>query len=69
MTTRAPLILAIESSCDETAVALYSKADGILANEVYPQTDLPRQDHPDALERRLELRARTQMGTVRVRRA
>lgn len=32
-------------------------------------TDLPRQDHPDALERRLELRARTQMGTVRVRRA
>ena len=32
-------------------------------------TDLPRQEHPDALERRLELRARTQMGTVRVRRA
>ena len=32
-------------------------------------TDLPRQDHPDALERRLELRARAQMGTVRVRRA
>ena len=32
-------------------------------------TDLPRQDHPDAFERRLELRARTQMGTVRVRRA
>ena len=32
-------------------------------------TDLPRQDRPDALERRLELRARAQMGTVRVRRA
>ena len=32
-------------------------------------TDLPRQDHPEALERRLELRARAQMGTVRVRRA
>ena len=32
-------------------------------------TDLPRQDHPDTLERRLELRARAQMGTVRVRRA
>ena len=31
-------------------------------------TDLPRQDRPDALERRLELRARAQMGTVRVRR-
>ena len=43
MTTRAPLILAIESSCDETAVALYSKADGILANEVYSQIELHRQ--------------------------
>ena len=43
MTTRAPLILAIESSCDETAVALYSKDDGILANEVYSQIELHRQ--------------------------
>ena len=30
--------------------------------------DLPRQDHPELFERRLELRARAQMGTVRVRR-
>ena len=32
-------------------------------------TDLPRQSDPESLERRLELRARAQMGTVRVRRA
>lgn len=33
------------------------------------RTDLPRQDHPEMLERRLELRARAQVGTVRVYRA
>ena len=40
MTT--PLILAVESSCDETAVALYSADEGILANEVYSQIELHR---------------------------
>ena len=43
MTANAPLILAIESSCDETAVALYSRDEGILANEVYSQIELHRQ--------------------------
>ena len=38
----APLILAVESSCDETAVALYSADEGILANEVYSQIELHR---------------------------
>ena len=38
-----PLILAVESSCDETAVALYSRDEGILANEVYSQIELHRQ--------------------------
>ena len=32
-------------------------------------TDLPRQRNPESLERRLELRARAQMGTIRIRRA
>ena len=40
MTT--PLILAVESSCDETAVALYSADEGILANEIYSQIELHR---------------------------
>lgn len=38
----APLILAIESSCDETGVALYREGEGILANEVYTQIALHR---------------------------
>lgn len=38
-----PRILAIESSCDETAVAIYSHHDGTLANEVYSQIALHRQ--------------------------
>jgi len=33
-------VLAVESSCDETAVALYGDPDGLLAHEVYTQTDL-----------------------------
>lgn len=43
MHAQSPLILAIESSCDETAVALYSHSAGILANEVYSQIQLHRQ--------------------------
>jgi len=39
--TRGPLrVLAIESSCDETAVAVYDGAKGLMAHRVYTQTDL-----------------------------
>ncbi len=34
------LILGIETSCDETGVAIYSKKQGLLANELYSQVDL-----------------------------
>lgn len=37
-----PIILAAESSCDETAIAIYSHEVGILANEIYSQIDLHR---------------------------
>ncbi|MDO4435306.1 MAG: tRNA (adenosine(37)-N6)-threonylcarbamoyltransferase complex transferase subunit TsaD [Cardiobacteriaceae bacterium] len=40
---KAPLILAIESSCDETGVALYREGEGALANEVYSQIALHRE--------------------------
>ena len=33
-------VLGIESSCDETAVAIISEADGLLANKVYSQIEL-----------------------------
>lgn len=33
-------ILAIETSCDETAVALYDKSKGLLAHEIYSQIPL-----------------------------
>jgi N6-L-threonylcarbamoyladenine synthase len=33
-------VLAIESSCDESAVAVYNDRDGLLAHRVYTQTDL-----------------------------
>lgn len=33
-------VLALESSCDETAVAIYTEPGGLLAHEVYTQTDL-----------------------------
>ena len=33
-------ILGIESSCDETAVAIVSDSDGLLANKIYSQTEL-----------------------------
>jgi tRNA N6-adenosine threonylcarbamoyltransferase len=33
-------VLAVESSCDETAVAVYDGAAGLLAHRVYTQTDL-----------------------------
>lgn len=35
-----PIILGIETSCDETAVAIYSKNNGLLAHEIYSQVDL-----------------------------
>ncbi len=34
------LILAIESSCDETAAAVYSSTQGVLSNELFSQIDL-----------------------------
>jgi N6-L-threonylcarbamoyladenine synthase len=33
-------VLGVETSCDETAVAVYDGAAGLLANEVYSQVDL-----------------------------
>jgi N6-L-threonylcarbamoyladenine synthase len=35
-------ILALESSCDESAVAVYDDADGLLAHEIHSQIDLHR---------------------------
>ncbi|MFT3907128.1 MAG: tRNA (adenosine(37)-N6)-threonylcarbamoyltransferase complex transferase subunit TsaD [Steroidobacteraceae bacterium] len=35
-------VLAIESSCDETAVAVLDRARGLLAHEIYSQIDLHR---------------------------
>lgn len=35
-------ILAIESSCDESGVAIYNPARGVLANQVFSQIDLHR---------------------------
>jgi N6-L-threonylcarbamoyladenine synthase len=35
-------ILALESSCDESAVAVYDDAKGLLAHEIYSQIDLHR---------------------------
>lgn len=34
------LILGIETSCDETAAAVYSTKDGVLSNELFSQVDL-----------------------------
>jgi len=34
------LVLGIESSCDETAVALYDSANGLLAHQIHSQIDL-----------------------------
>lgn len=36
-------VLAIESSCDETAVAIYDERAGLLANEIYSQVALHRE--------------------------
>ena len=33
-------VLAIETSCDETAVAVYGSGEGLAAHRVYTQTDL-----------------------------
>jgi N6-L-threonylcarbamoyladenine synthase len=38
-----PTILAIESSCDETAAAVYNREQGMLANELFSQTELHKQ--------------------------
>jgi len=35
-------ILALESSCDESAVAVYDEAAGLLSHEIYSQVDLHR---------------------------
>lgn len=35
-------VLALESSCDETAVAVLDRARGLLAHQIYSQTDLHR---------------------------
>jgi N6-L-threonylcarbamoyladenine synthase len=35
-------ILALESSCDESAIAVYDDATGLLAHEIYSQIDLHR---------------------------
>jgi N6-L-threonylcarbamoyladenine synthase len=35
-----PAVLGIETSCDETAVAIYAGARGLLAHEVFSQVDL-----------------------------
>lgn len=37
------IILGIESSCDETGVAIYDDNRGLLANTLYSQIDLHRQ--------------------------
>ncbi len=37
------LILAIESSCDETAAAVYSSTRGVLSNKLFSQIDLHAQ--------------------------
>ena len=34
------LVLGIESSCDETAVALYEAGKGLLAHQIHSQIDL-----------------------------
>ncbi|UJF24928.1 tRNA (adenosine(37)-N6)-threonylcarbamoyltransferase complex transferase subunit TsaD [Suttonella sp. R2A3] len=41
--THKPTVLAVESSCDETAVAIYHPEQGILANEVFSQIPLHRE--------------------------
>ena len=37
------IILGIETSCDETAVAIFAADDGLLAHRVYSQVDLHAQ--------------------------
>jgi N6-L-threonylcarbamoyladenine synthase len=40
---RLMIVLGIESSCDETGVAIYSAQDGLLAHTLYSQVDTHRQ--------------------------
>ncbi|HXQ31505.1 MAG TPA: tRNA (adenosine(37)-N6)-threonylcarbamoyltransferase complex transferase subunit TsaD [Steroidobacteraceae bacterium] len=40
MTAQVLNVLALESSCDETAVAVFNDRDGLVAHRVYTQTDL-----------------------------
>ncbi|MCB1827576.1 MAG: tRNA (adenosine(37)-N6)-threonylcarbamoyltransferase complex transferase subunit TsaD, partial [Coxiellaceae bacterium] len=37
------LILGIETSCDETAVALYDGDRGLLSHDIYSQTDIHKE--------------------------
>ena len=36
-------VIGIETSCDETGVAIYSDTQGIITNQLYSQVDLHRQ--------------------------
>ncbi len=36
-------VIGIETSCDETGVAIYNESQGIIANQLYSQVDLHRQ--------------------------
>lgn len=38
-----PIILAVESSCDESAIAIYQNKKGALANEIFSQIEMHRQ--------------------------
>lgn len=42
MAHSSPLILGVESSCDETAVAVYQAGSGIAVNEIFSQIELHR---------------------------
>ena len=42
-TTQAPLILAIETSCDETAAAVYSTNHGVLSSVLFSQIEMHKQ--------------------------
>ena len=37
-----PLILGVESSCDETAIALYQQGTSLAVNEIFSQIELHR---------------------------
>ena len=62
------LVLGIETSCDETGLALYDSKEGLLADELYSQIDihqdyggvvpeLASRDHADRVRKGLAFRA------------